>query len=115
MKTNVIKKLTALLLIAISSVLLTCCKNNMQNQTFELKATIISVDEKILVNVIESDYAFGEYLVITSLNTKFIDVNGENISKTNLNVNDTIIITYDGQVMMSYPPQIVASKITIIN
>ena len=81
---------------------------------FVLKAIVTTVGEKIEVEVIESDYAFGTYLVITGEQTEFLDVNGNKISKNNLVSGNVIEITYGGQVMMSLPPQIVASKIKII-
>ncbi len=87
--------------------------NGMNNEKFVLKAEVLSVNEKIEVNVIDSDYAFGVYHVITSNETQFFDSDGNVIDKSSVKINDVIEITYGGQVMMSYPPQIVASKIVI--
>ena len=97
----------------ISILFLTACKDDMNN-TFILKATVISVNEKIEVDVIESDYAFGTYLVITSNETEFLDKNGNKITKNDLSNGMVIEITYGGQVMMSLPPQIAARKIKVI-
>ena len=47
-------------------------------------------------------------------NIVYADKNGTEISRSDLKPNMKIEITYGGQVMMSYPPQIVASKIQII-
>ena len=81
--------------------------------SFVLKAIVQSINEKIEVEVIESDYAFGPYWVITSEQTDFEGRDGMKISRDEINVGDTVEITYSGQVMMSYPPQIVAHKIVV--
>ncbi|MBO5926426.1 MAG: hypothetical protein J6Q38_02565 [Clostridia bacterium] len=106
------KKFLASVLAVISLIFITACKENMNN--FVLKAIVTTVGEKIEVEVIESDYAFGTYLVITGEQTEFLDVNGNKIDKTNLVSGNVIEITYGGQVMMSFPPQIVANKIQVI-
>ena len=49
---------------------------------------------------------------ITSDSTVFCNSDGKKIKKSDLSVGDTVEIFYSGQVMMSYPPQIVAAKIT---
>ena len=48
----------------------------------EFVASFKTVNEKIEVEVIESDYAFGTYLVITGAQTEFLDCNGNKIDKT---------------------------------
>lgn len=79
----------------------------------KMTAEVVFVGEKLEVNVIEGEYgASGPYWVITSPETVIIDSSGRRISK--LNVGDKIEIIYSGQVMMSYPPQIVAKKITLL-
>ena len=83
-------------------------------QTFTLKATVNAVGEKIEVDVIEGEYASGIYWVIVSDETELIGKNGKKIAKDDIKVGDTLEIVYNGQVMMSYPPQIVARKITVL-
>lgn len=82
-------------------------------EDFVLKAKVKSVDspDRIEVEVIESDYAFGIYWVLTGENTVFLDEGGNSITRSDIKAGDTVKITYGGQVMMSYPPQIVAHKI----
>lgn len=98
--------------------MLFACKgenNKMENNTsFKLTAIVKNVGEKLEVEVIESDYAFGEYWVITPDDIKCTDKNGNEISREDLKPDDKIEITYGGQVMMSYPPQIVAISVKII-
>ena len=79
---------------------------------FNLKAIVKSTDTtgSLEVEVVESDYAFGVYIVHTSKAT-FIDSDGQTIEASDIKVGDSIEINYGGQVMMSYPPQIVAYKI----
>ena len=86
--------------------------NDPITENFHLKAIVKSNDggDRLEVEVIESDYAFGIYIVHTS-NAAFINAEGEAISPSDIQVGDTVEITYSGQVMMSYPPQIVALKI----
>lgn len=110
------KKLLLTILAVVTAFLLptlTACKNDMSEE-FILKAKILSVGDKIEVDVMESDYAFGVYLVITSNQTEFFNVSNDVISKNELKVESVIEITYGGQVMMSLPPQIVAKKIKVL-
>ena len=107
------KKLLAIITAVITLLLFTACKETMSDN-FILKANVISVGEKIEVEVIESDYAFGTYLVITANETEFLNANGVKISKNDLKTGNVIEITYGGQVMMSLPPQIVAKKIKVL-
>ena len=118
---NIIKLAVAILTLS----LLFSCTDNRENhgggdnggsmsQSFVLKAIVSTVGEKIEVEVIESDYAFGTYQVITSDATDFIGKDGSAITKSDLKSGDTVEITYNGQTMLSLPPQIVAHKIVVI-
>ena len=80
---------------------------------FRLLAIVKNVGEKLEVEVIESDYAFGEYWVITPDDIPYTDKDGAAVSRADLKPGDKIEITYSGQVMMSYPPQIVAKAIKL--
>ena len=88
--------------------------NPNENGMFVMRAKIESIDEKIGVVVTESQYADGPYFVITSQDTLYIGKFKEAISRDDLSENMIVEIEYSGQVMMSYPPQIVALKITVI-
>lgn len=80
----------------------------------KMTAQITAIGDRIEVEVIEGEYdASGPFWVITGIDTKFFDADGNKISLSSLNVGDKVEITYGGQVMMSYPPQIVAKKIQI--
>lgn len=81
---------------------------------FVLKAIVKSVnDDMIEVEVIESDYAFGIYWVRTGLLTSYRSADGGIATRSDIKAGDTVRITYNGQTMMSLPPQIVALVITI--
>ena len=91
-----------------------CVDKNNINEEFKMLAMVKNIDEKIEVEVIESDCLFGIYWVIVGEQTQFFE-NGNNIDRSKLKAGDKIEIKFSGQVMMSYPPQIVAHKITIKN
>ena len=77
-----------------------------------MTAVITEVGERLHVEVTESEYTSGVHIVITGEQTDFYGKDGERISRSALRVGDTVEIVYSGQVMMSYPPQIVARQIT---
>ena len=78
----------------------------------KMHAVITAIGEKIEVDVLEGDYgASGIYLVIINDSTAFLSKDGKSISRDTLEVGDEIEIRYNGQVMSSLPPQIVAKKI----
>ena len=108
-------------IVVVALLLLTCllfsCLNNGGNENVEgvkMTAIIKNIDDKIEVEVIEGEYgASGIYWVNVSSDTVYLNENGNRILKSAIKVGDTIEITYGGQVMMSYPPQIVALKIQV--
>lgn len=81
---------------------------------FVLKAVVKAVTNgTVEAEVIESDYAFGIYWVRTGENTQFSYYDGSAATIDDISAGDTVEISYNGQVMMSYPPQIVALRIVI--
>ena len=92
-------------------------ENEMDNSTeprptYTLKAIVKNVDDHhIEVEIIESDYAFGIYWVLTSNSTLYYNASGSKINRNGIKIGDTVNITYSGQTMLSYPPQIVAYAI----
>ncbi len=81
--------------------------------SFVLKAIVKGKTGELEVEVIESDYAFGTYRVLISSETEFKNGDGDTISLSDIKIDDTVEIVYGGQVMMSYPPQIVAKKVIL--
>lgn len=86
-------------------------KKEEKMDSFVLKGIVKCFNTHLEIEVIESDYAFGTYWVIVPNNTPILDKNGNNIELSSLGEDDIVNITYNGQTMMSYPPQIVALKI----
>ena len=82
---------------------------------FFLKGEIRAINENIEIEVIESDYAFGLYWVSVSDDTVYETKDGAVADKTILSVGDIVEVEYGGQVMMSYPPRIVAAKIRLLD
>lgn len=82
----------------------------------KMVAEIVAIGEKLEVEVIEGEYgASGIYWVNVGDDTIYETEGGEKISADSLKIGDRIEIIYNGQVMMSYPPQIVARKIVILD
>ena len=77
---------------------------------FKMRAVVRDVNEYIEVEVVDSEYADGIYWVRLSNECKYY-VGDKEIDSFELSVGDEIEIMYSGQVMMSYPPQIVAKEI----
>ena len=81
---------------------------------FILKAKVVGKNDTHLeIEVIESDYAFGIYWVIVPSSTPILSAQKEVISLDDLSAGTVVEITYNGQTMMSYPPQIVALSINV--
>lgn len=83
------------------------------NEDFSMTAKVLSVGERLEVEVISAEYAEGVYWVIVGSDTEIFDIDGNSIEKNDIQVGDIVKIEYNGQVMMSYPPQIVARSISI--
>ncbi len=90
----------------------TGCQRTDGDERVKMTARVTAVGEKIEVEVLESEYAFGPYWVITDENTVF-ERGGRKIKRSDISAGDTVEIYYSGQVMLSYPPQIVAHRITV--
>ncbi len=113
---TVMKKLFLSGLILCTLPFLFCCGKNDEplDARVTMKARVTALGEKIEVEVTESEYTFGTHLVITADRTEYYGKGGERISRSDIKVGDLVEIKYGGQVMMSYPPQIVAARIAII-
>lgn len=82
--------------------------------SFVMVAMVVSVGDFIEVDVISAPYEnTGRFWVRTSQMTVVKNKDGDVISLSDLKNGDIVRITYSGQVMMSYPPQIVAHSVTV--
>ena len=79
----------------------------------KMTAEVLSVGEELSVEVIFSEYTFGVHTVLLSPDTEYLEKCGRKISLEDIKVGDRVEIFYNGQVMMSYPPKIVARKIIL--
>ena len=83
-----------------------------EGKVFSLKATITEMNsQSITVNVTESDAATGTLVVLLGEQTKLLDEAGQAIAASALGVGDKVEISYNGQMMKSFPPQIMATVI----
>ena len=86
-----------------------------QKSNFVMTAKIIAINSHIEIEIIKDDYNSGILWVNVPDSISILNKNGKKISLTDLAVGDKIEICYSGQVMMSYPGQITAQKITVLN
>lgn len=112
------KKFKTILLATLGLVFIStssACDNPPTNQNgFTMTAQVLAINDKIEVQILSDEYNEGVMWVNFSSSTPVYDKDGKAISVKDLNVGDKIEIIYSGQVMMSYPAQITAQKITII-
>ena len=106
------KSLGILIIMICISVLFSCSEGGAEPE-FKMKATVTALGEKLEVDVTESKYAEGIYWIIISDKTEILDAKGKKISRDEIAVGTELAITYNGQVMMSLPPQVVALKIQL--
>lgn len=106
------KKFLSLLLSLVLPCTLVSCKKDEVGRVY-MTATVTALTEKLEVEVTKSNYTSGIHLVIIGKDTEIYNNKGEKVTRDAINVGDSIEIIYNGQVMLSYPPQIVAHKITI--
>ena len=109
-------KITAIVLSLLLGTVLTSCGENggVGEGKYTMRARITELGGEILVDVIEAPHGnTGPFFVIAS-GADVFGIEGEKITRNELAVGDVVDISYGGQVMMSYPPQIMARKITLI-
>ena len=94
--------------------LLFSCSEGGADTEFKMKATVTALGEKLEVDVTEAEYAEGTYWIIVSDTTEILNGEGKKIIRDEISVGDEITITYNGQVMMSLPPQVAALKIQLV-
>jgi len=104
----------ALLSLALPVLFLSGCERGAElDGEVVMTARVTAIGDRLEVEVIASEYTSGPHWVIIDKSTKFEYADGSRASKSDLKEGDTVEIRYNGQVMLSYPPQIVAHKIII--
>ncbi len=105
------KKILKSIICLLSLGLLVSCGNGCL-ETYTMKATVSALSSaRLEVEVYSAQYAEGPYSIIVDSTTKITDASGNKITLSDIAVGDKIEITYGGQVMLSYPPQVFATKI----
>lgn len=106
------KRILKSILLLFGLTLFASCTNAPGSEIYTMKATVVSVSEsKVEVEVYSAEYAQGTYSINLDKNTEITDASGEKITLSEISSGDKIEITYGGQVMLSYPPQVYATKI----
>ena len=82
-------------------------------EEFFLIGEVTNITDRIELNVIEGEYAYGIYHVLVSDQTDIFGKDGGKITLNGIKIGDTVRVIYGGQVMMSYPPQIAAFEVRI--
>jgi hypothetical protein len=77
------------------------------------KVTNLGDNHALEMEIVDSTIAFGPYRVLIGNNTTFYGVDGEEINREAIELDDIIEVVFSGQVMMSYPPQIAAKRVYI--
>ena len=106
------KKLIKSIFVLLTLGFLVSCGDSGFNTDYSMKAIVESVGNgRLEVTVYDAEYAEGTYSINFDGDTKFLNANGKKITVSDIAVGDKVEIFYGGQVMLSYPPQIYASKI----
>lgn len=82
-------------------------------EEFFLIGEVTNITDRIELNVIEGEYAYGIYHVLVSEQTDIFGKDGGKITLNGIKIGDTVRVIYGGQVMMSYPPQIAAFEVRV--
>lgn len=106
--------LKSAMLLALSGMLFSCNNASNPRGRVSMIATVSEINDRLVVEVTESEYTFGTHWVIIT-DTVFYDKSGNEVTKDAIKVGNSVKIQYSGQVMLSYPPQIVAASITILS
>ena len=98
--------------IVFPTIFMTGCNKANDDAGVKMTAKVTAIGDRIEVEVIESEYTAGPHWVITTNETVF-EKNGRKIKREGISIGDTVEIYYNGQVMLSFPPQIVAHRIVV--
>lgn len=114
------KKISAILLIILLVAFLFSCETSdpdtsaeIPDGTVAMTGVVTDVGEKIAIIVTDEVYENEPIHVVINDNTSYVFSDGTNATKQSIKAGDRITIAYSGQMMLSYPGQIVAIKIII--
>ena len=110
------KRLTVILVLLIAvATFVSCTAEKDEGNNFKMTATISELGEQLLVNVTEGEYSDGPFFIVYNEKTEIISADGRVLAVSELSVRDEVYIYYNGQVMLSYPPKVAATKIVVLN
>lgn len=118
---NVMKKIketVGIIMLILSLCTLCACDGGGKGEApdgFTMRATVIAVRDKIEVEVTEAEYASGIYEIITPVGIAIRNSEGTSLDRADITVGSKLIITYNGQTMLSLPPQVVAREIVVVS
>ena len=112
------KLFNAIILVAVALLLFSCAptENSPDDQPaeYKLRGVVENLANKYVdIRITEAQYATGTYRILLDDTTKIYDKSGKSVSASAIQKGDSLEVTYNGQVMRSIPPQVVALKITI--
>lgn len=110
------KKLISVILVAASVLLMFSCGGTDPDVTNEYKlrgVVELVARDYIEIRITEAQYASGTYRVLINKATKIYGKDGKSASAASIRLEDTVTVTYNGQVMRSMPPQVVATRISV--
>ena len=89
-------------------------EENILPESVTMAGTVTAVNNRIELTADETQYTSGPYSVIITEETKFSFANGNTATLDDVKVGDRVEITFNGQVMLSYPAQVVAHEVVIL-
>lgn len=113
-----IKETVGIIMLILSLCTLCACDGGGEggaSDRFTMRATVIAVRDKIEVEVTEAEYAGGIYEIITPVGIAIRNSEGISLDRADITVGSELIITYNGQTMLSLPPQVVAREIVVVS
>lgn len=88
-------------------------ENENPTDTATISGTVTAVTSRIEILADETEISSGPYSVIITDDTDFYFANGAKAAIDDVDIGQKVEITFSGQVMLSYPAQIVAHKVVI--
>lgn len=91
--------------------------NNIPNEELTFEAEVIEEGETLLIapDKDSNEYKSSDKISVNHKNSKLKDLEGKDITLQDLKVGDIVIITYNGTIAESYPAQITALEIDVID
>ncbi len=106
-------KKTALVLVSLLLVCLLFAGCTQESPDYTMKGTVNEIGNHIDFTVTENSYVSGVFWALTDESTVYLFDDGSKATREDISSGSEITVYYSGQIMMSYPGQVYASKIVI--